>query len=197
MSGPVQIVLIVAAVCYVLVRRLIGEPAQAKRMLVLPVVLGAAGLSDVAGQLTTPLSVLFLVATAALSVLFGALRGISVRISERDGVAFVRYTGVTVALWVANVALKFGANEVLRMVDPKDAGAVSNGLLVTLGAGMLVEGVVVLARAMHANHPVMWEQQQRARSVPWRDTGWDSDRESHRDSRSAGYRSDPWPGYRR
>jgi hypothetical protein len=38
------------------------------------VVLSLIGLSDVSGQVKTPLSLLFLVATAAISVLLGALR---------------------------------------------------------------------------------------------------------------------------
>src|ERR1700753_3833124 len=100
MSGPAEIVLIVAAVCYLLVRRMAGEPAQAKRMLILPVVLIAIGISDLSGHVSSSMSLLFLVATAAISVVLGALRGASVRISQRDGVAFVRYTGVTIVLWV-------------------------------------------------------------------------------------------------
>ena len=158
MSGPVEIVLILVAIGYVLVTRVIGQPAQAKRMLILPAVLAVIGLSDVSGELKTTTSVLFLVGTAAISVLLGAARGASVRISRRDGLAFVRYTGWTVLLWVVNLAVKFGANLLLTSVDPQDATGVSNSLLLTLGVGMLVEGLVVLYRALRADHPVMWSQ---------------------------------------
>ena len=160
MSGPVEVVLILAAVGYLLVRRVMGEPAQAKRMLILPAVLSLIGLSDVSGEVKAPLSLVFLVATAAISVVLGALRGASVRISQRDGLAFVRYTGLTVVLWVVNLAVKFGANLVLGAIDPKDAGAVSNSLLLTLGLGILAEGLVVLYRALRSGHPVMWAQGQ-------------------------------------
>ncbi|AHH98421.1 DUF1453 family protein [Kutzneria albida] len=156
MSSPVQIVLVLAAVCYVLVRRMMGEPAEAKRMLVLPAVLGAIGLSQVSADLKSPLSILFLVLTAGISVVIGALRGASVRVSARDGLAFVQYTGVTVALWVANLAVKFGANFVLRAIDPQDAAALGNSLLLTLGAGMLVEGLVVLAKAVRGEGRILW-----------------------------------------
>jgi hypothetical protein len=158
MSGPLQIVLILAAICFVMVRRMMGEPAQAKRMLVLPAVLGVIGLSDVSSQLKTPLSVVFLVATAAISVAIGALRGATVRISERGGLAFVQYTWLTVVLWVVNLAVKFGANFALRAAYPKDAGVLGNSLLLTLGAGMLVEGLVVLYRALRSDHQVMWQE---------------------------------------
>jgi len=157
-SGPVEVVLILAAVGYVLVRRMMGEPVQAKRMLVLPAVLVVIGLSDVSGDAQTAVSVLFLVATGVISVLLGGLRGLSVRLSERDGLAFVNYTGVTVALWVVNLVIKFGANFILAGVDRLDAASVSNSLLLTLGAGMLAEGLVLLARAVRTDSRIMWAQ---------------------------------------
>lgn len=160
---------------------MLGEPAQAKRMLMLPAVLSLVGLSDVAGQAQTSLSspsLLFMAATAAISVVLGVLRGASVRISRRDGLAFVRYTPVTVALWVVNLAIKFGANLTLGALNPTDAGAVGNGLLVTIGLGILAEGLVVLYRALRNHHPVMWSQSDNSPyESPYRDpsaTGWDT-----------------------
>ena len=156
MSGAVEIVVILAAVCFVMVRRLMGEPAQAKRMIILPGILMVVGLTDLSGQIKTVSEAGFLVATLAISVVLGALRGASVRISQQNGVAFVRYTWLTLVLWVANLVIKFGANFALKAIDPKDAGAVSNSLLLTLGAGLLVEGLVVLYRALRSDHQVMW-----------------------------------------
>jgi hypothetical protein len=157
-SGPVEVVPILAAVCYVLVRRMMGEPAQGKRMLVLPAVLVVIGLSDLSGDAQTAVSVLFLVVTGGISVLLGGLRGLSVRLSKRDGLAFVNYTGVTVALWVVNLVVKFGGNFILAAVDRHDAAAVTNSLFLTLGAGMLAEGLVVLARAVRTDSRIIWTQ---------------------------------------
>ncbi|MFB9925483.1 DUF1453 domain-containing protein [Amycolatopsis halotolerans] len=158
MSGPVEIVLIVAAIGYLMVRRLIGEPAQAKQMLILPAVLSVVGLSTLSGEVKTPASMVFLVGTAAVSVALGVLRGMSVRISRRDGTAFVRYTALTVALWVANIVVKIGVNLALDAFDPQDAGGVANSMLLTIGVGILAEGLVVLYRALRAGHQVMWTQ---------------------------------------
>ncbi|MFJ8914211.1 DUF1453 domain-containing protein [Amycolatopsis sp. NPDC102389] len=158
MSGPVEIVLIVAAVAYLMVRRMIGEPAQAKQMLILPTVLSVVGLTTLSGEVKTPASMAFLVGTAAISVVLGILRGASVRISRRDGNTFVRYTAVTVGLWVANIVVKIGVNVALDAFDPKDSGGVANSLLLTLGVGILAEGLVVLYRALRAGHQVMWTQ---------------------------------------
>ena len=90
--------------------------------------------------------------------MLGAARGLSVRISLRNGTAFVRYTGWTVALWVLNIAVKFGANFVLGAIDGKAAAGASNSVMITIGLGLLVEGLVVLYRAMRADHPVLWAQ---------------------------------------
>ncbi|WP_275292141.1 DUF1453 domain-containing protein [Amycolatopsis sp. La24] len=156
MSGPVEIVLIVAAVGYLMVRRMIGEPAQAKQMLILPAILSVVGLSTVSGDVKTAASLVFLIGTAAISVVLGVLRGYSVRISRRDGTAFVRYTPVTVGLWVANIVVKIGVNVALDAFAPQDSGGVSNSMLLTIGVGILAEGLVVLYRALRAGHQVMW-----------------------------------------
>jgi hypothetical protein len=157
MSGIVEIVIIIAVVVYMLISRMMGQPAQAKRMLLLPAILTVVGVTQLSG-VNSATSVLFLVATAAISVVLGAARGFSVRISLRDGVAFVRYTGLTVALWVLNIAVKFGANFALGAIVGKAAGGASNSIMVTIGLGLLVEGLVVLYRAMRADHPVIWSQ---------------------------------------
>ena len=155
MSGPIEIVLILAVIGYVLVRRMIGEAAQAKRMLILPAILAIIGLTQAGPVLHSPVALLFLLVSGALSVVIGALRGASVRISNRNGLAFVQYTWVTVALWVANIAVKFGGNVVFGQIDPHAAG-LGNSLFLTLGLGMLIEGLVVTARALRGDTQVIW-----------------------------------------
>jgi hypothetical protein len=155
-NSSIEIVLIVAAVGYVLVRRMLGEPAEGRRMLLLPAVLAVIGLSDAQGTLNNPVQLGFLVVTVAISVLLGALRGVSIHVSDRDGIVFVRYTVLTIVLWAINLAVKFGANFVLDMVDHADAATLGNTLLLTLGIGMLVEGVTVLGRAMRGTGQIIW-----------------------------------------
>lgn len=157
MSGVLEILVIVAVVIYMLISRMKGQPVQAKRMLLLPAILSVIGLTQLSG-LTSATSVVFLVATAAISVAIGAARGFSVRLSLRNGTAFVRYTGWTVALWVLNIAVKFGANFALGAIDGKAAAGASNSMMITIGLGLLVEGLVVLYRSMRADHPVLWSQ---------------------------------------
>nr|WP_042194756.1 hypothetical protein [Kibdelosporangium sp. MJ126-NF4]CEL21527.1 hypothetical protein [Kibdelosporangium sp. MJ126-NF4]CTQ95906.1 hypothetical protein [Kibdelosporangium sp. MJ126-NF4] len=156
MSGPVEIVLIVAAVGYVLTRRMLGEPIVAKRMLLLPVVLIGFGLIDLVKGPQSAISIGFLAATTALSVVLGLLRGASTRVFEKDGVAYLRYTVMTLVLWGVNIAVKVGAGVVLGSIDPGAAQASSTGLMFTLGAGLLAEGAAVLAKAVRTEGRIMW-----------------------------------------
>ncbi|MCO5973796.1 hypothetical protein [Actinoallomurus soli] len=156
MSGPVEIILIIGAVGYILARRLLGEPAEAKRMLLLPAVLAVVGLTDLAKVSQSTVSIGFLVATTALSLVLGLLRGASIRVFDRDGIVYLRYTVTTVVLWGINLAVRFGASVVLGVVDPTAAHAGSSGLMLTLGAGMVVEGLAVLSKAMRTGGRIVW-----------------------------------------
>ncbi len=156
MSAPLEILLVIAVVGYMLIRRLLGEPAQAKRMLVLPAVLTVIGLSSAKDVLHDPVQLGFLVVTTLIGVGLGALRGLSVRVYVRDGIANMRYTAVSIVLWVVNILIKLGGNFLLAGIDPHADGG--NTLMLTLGAGLLMEGVVVLAKAMRTGGQVIWQQ---------------------------------------
>lgn len=156
MSAPLEILLVVVLVGYMLIRRLLGEPAQAKRMLVLPAVLTVIGLSSAKDVLHDPVQLGFLAVTTLIGVGIGALRGLSVRVYVQDGIANMRYTAISVVLWVVNIAAKLGGNFLLTAVDPHADS--SSTLMLTLGAGLLMEGVVVLAKAMRTGGQVIWQQ---------------------------------------
>lgn len=158
MSGPVEIVLIIAAVGYVLIRRLLGEPAEARRMLVLPAVLCVIGLCDVVKVHQSSLAMAFLVVTTAVSVVIGLLRGASIRVFERDGITHMRYTATTVVLLATSIAIKLGASAVLGVVQPSAAHSSSNSLMLTLGTGLLAEGLVVLSKAVRTGAPIVWSK---------------------------------------
>ncbi|MFD2419643.1 DUF1453 domain-containing protein [Amycolatopsis pigmentata] len=151
MSGPLEIVLIIAAVGYVLARRLLGEPVDARRTLLLPAVLTGVGFTDLTKVAQSPVSIGFLVGTTVISLVLGLLRGASIRVFEKDGVVHLRYTVTTLVLWAANLVVKFGAGFALGLADPKAEHAASSGLMLTLGAGLLVEGLAVMSKAMRTN----------------------------------------------
>ncbi|MGC5166039.1 hypothetical protein [Luteimicrobium sp. DT211] len=158
MNGPAEVVVVLGVVGYLVVRRMVGEPAEGRRMILLPVALVAVGLTNLGHVALAPVSVGVLAASTVVSLLLGVLRGVSVRVFERDGVVWMRYTVTTVALLAANLALKLGTDLVLRALDRSAEHAVGQGLALTLGAGLLAEGAVVLSKAVRSGGRVRWER---------------------------------------
>lgn len=149
MTGTVEIVLIAAAIIYVMARRLLGEPAVGQRLLVLPVVLGVIGLTQTSVHSLSALA--FLVVSAALSVVFGVLRGLTIRTYEQDGIVMLRYTAMTIVTWAASIAARFVVGFVM-------SSSGNDGLMLVVGAGLLAEGLVVLAKAVRVRGQVVWSK---------------------------------------
>lgn len=158
MSGPVEIILIIAVVGYMLIRRLLGEPAEGKRMLLLPAVLTVLGVVSLAKVTQSPTSIIFLVVMIAVSLALGLLRGASIRVFEKDDIVYMRYTATTVVLLVLNVAIKIGGSLILGLIDPAAEQAAGSGLMLTLGASLLVEGLAVLSKAVRMGSRILWEK---------------------------------------
>lgn len=159
----VNILLIVAGVGYILVRRMIGDIVEIKSLLVLPVVLTGVGLLQLSqhGQLDDlgpqgVTTVAFLVVGIALSLGIGAVRGMTVYLAERNGELWMRYRVSTVALWVLNVAVKAAIIPVEVAVTHQSASTATHTLLLSVGLGILAESAVVLVRAMHREGTVVW-----------------------------------------
>ncbi|AMM19437.1 hypothetical protein AX769_03875 [Frondihabitans sp. PAMC 28766] len=155
MSDPIELILIIALIAYVLIRRMAGQPAQGKKLLILPAIIMVIGFTSLS-HTWTPTAVAFLVGTTAISFVIGILRGVSIRLFEKDGIVWMRYTGVTVALWVTNIAIKIAAALTIAAIDPVAAHEESSGLLISLGMGVLMEGVVVAYKAVNGDSRVVW-----------------------------------------
>ncbi|MEV6243368.1 DUF1453 domain-containing protein [Lentzea sp. NPDC051838] len=182
MTGTVEIVLIAAAVIYVMGRRLMGEPAVGKRLLLLPAVLGLIGLTQTSVHSVAAIG--FLVASAVLSVVFGVLRGVTIRTYEQNGIVMLRYTAMTIVLWVASIAARLAAGFVMNLIDP---GAVQagNGLMLVVGAGLLAEGLVVMSKAVRVGGQVVWAKGRRGeahRTSPFLDSWQEKVRGTRHDS---------------
>ena len=159
--GPVQIVIAVLVVGYILHRRFVGSVLEARRLLVLPLILaavGVAGLGDL--HALSASGVALLVAGTAVSVVLGLVRGATVRVADRDGVVWMRYRGVTVALWVLTIAVKIGLAVVAHGADA------SSGAVLSLGLGIVAESVVILLRALRLESSVLWRASGRRTGRP-------------------------------
>jgi hypothetical protein len=173
MNGWLEIAAVVGVVGWVLVRRMLGEPVEARRTLLLPAIVTVVGFADVTTAAQSTVSITYLVIVAAAGAAIGLWRGATVRVYARDGVVHLRYTPVTVALLVAGIAVKVASGLVLSATDPTAAHAAGSGLLLTLGVGLVAEGLVVAASALRADGTILWRTGRRGQPpTPW--TGADT-----------------------
>lgn len=155
-QSPIGYILVAALLVLVMWRRLKGEPAQGKRMVVLPGILIVIGLAGLGTALTRPLDVAYLVCTVALALIIGALRGLTLRVSERDGVAFVQYTWLTIVLWGVSIASKIGFAVLWHSLFEAGSASSSSSYMLVFGASLLAEGLVTLYRALHGTGAILW-----------------------------------------
>ena len=145
----VLVVLVLAAVGYVLVSRIAGQPVNARRLLVLPGVLTMMGLLELSGAGSAgmgPQDLGLLAVGLAAAAGFGAGRGATVTVSVRDGRPWLRYRAVTLALWAATVAVRVGLSVLAHAAGATVAGS-GPALLLSAGVTLLAEGAVVAHRA--------------------------------------------------
>jgi hypothetical protein len=153
--APLTIVLAVAGLGYVLWSRTRGQPLKAKRLLVLPAVLTVIGVSDLTGSSAphlTPKALAFLVVTVAISAVFGAARGATIKLYPRHGELWQRYRPNTVALWIVLVATKLVLT-VIAGAAGASAGGGTKTLLLSLGVSLLAEAAIVALRALSTGLP--------------------------------------------
>src|SRR5258707_219296 len=100
-----QILLIAALVIFLIGRRFAGQPVGARSLLV-PLILTGMGVKQLAGHhgigtgAVTLLGIEVLIAIAA-----GAARAATIKLYLRDGHLWQRYTPVTLAVWIAMIAI--------------------------------------------------------------------------------------------
>jgi hypothetical protein len=153
--SPVTILLVVAAVGYVLWSRMQGRPLKIRRLIVLPVVLAVLGITDLTGSSAphlSPKDIAFLAVGVAISAILGAARGATIQLYSNQGELWQRYRKSTVGLWIALIAAK-----VILLAVASSAGATAGGgtnsLLLSLGVSLLAEAAIVGPRAMSTGLP--------------------------------------------
>ncbi|MCH6160020.1 DUF1453 domain-containing protein [Streptomyces marispadix] len=94
MNGWTTGLLIAALVAGLVIKRLYGEPLNARELLGAPVILTGVGVWNVAktADVLTAADIGWVAGGSVLGFALGALRGRTVSVFERDGVAWQRYT---------------------------------------------------------------------------------------------------------
>jgi hypothetical protein len=155
LPAPLTIVMVIAAIGYVLWSRMQGRPLKAKRLLVLPAILVVIGISDLTGSSAphlTSLDVSFLVASVSLSAILGAARGATIHLYPQGGELWQRYRPSTVGLWLVLIAAKIVLAAVAHGAGAAN-GAGTSTLLLSLGVSLLGEAATVAPRALATGVP--------------------------------------------
>jgi hypothetical protein len=147
-----SILIVVALVVLIIVRRFAGSPVGA-RSAILPIALVVIGLLQLKAVDLTPTGIALIAAEAAIGAGAGAARGYTIKLYERDGHLWQKYTILTLVVWLGLIAVRVGfayGAYALGLVS-----SASGAALLTVGASFVVESVVVARRAAATGVAIM------------------------------------------
>ncbi|MFJ8472249.1 DUF1453 domain-containing protein [Kitasatospora sp. NPDC094011] len=151
MNNWVHVALIAAVVVVVVVRRLRGEPLNARDLFAPPVVLTGLGLWALSQRHGLGVGdYVWVGAGAALGTAFGALRGATIRVYEHGGVLWQRYTGRTFLVAAVSLAAMAGF---AVFAEHNGLAADARPVQLSIGVGFLGEALVVGYRALTSGTP--------------------------------------------
>ncbi|QIS11112.1 DUF1453 domain-containing protein [Nocardia arthritidis] len=156
------LVAIIVGVIALVIKRFRGEPMDARDIFLTPLILVAIGVFSVTKvkDLST-VDITFLVIGGVIGIAFGAVRGTTVDIFERDGHLWQRYTVKTVVVWVTSFAVGFGVSMVgLALGMHHDARPTT----LSIGIGMLGEMLTLGVRAFSTGVPFKQDGKEGGRS---------------------------------
>lgn len=146
-SAALNVALVGALVVFILYRQTIARPLTARGVWLLPVILivvALVAISNVDHGNLSYTAVVYLAIDVVVSLALGALRGVFIRVFERDGAMWRQGTVVTVMLWVAAIGIR-----IVIGVFASNAG-VGNvsvaGLELALAASLFGQNAVVALR---------------------------------------------------
>ncbi|MFF5209413.1 hypothetical protein [Streptosporangium sp. NPDC000396] len=160
MSSWMLIVIVAVLVVGVIIKRLIGEPLNARDLFVPPVVLLGIGIYGLTKA--EHVEILWTVVGGAVGLAFGALRGTTVRLFVREGVLWQRYTGWTFLVWIVSVAANAGIGLLAGFLGAHREG---QPIQLSIGISLIGEVIVIGWRALATRVPFASER----RSILGRD----------------------------
>ncbi|MEV6522084.1 DUF1453 domain-containing protein [Longispora sp. NPDC051575] len=151
MSSWIVPAVVAVAVVALIVKRLVGEPLNARDLALPPLVLVGIGVYTVAkvDHLTT-LDVAWTVGGAVVGLAFGAVRGTTVRLFARDGVLWQRYSGWTFAVWLGSLAVSLGLG---WLAVGAGTNAQARPITLSIGVSLLGELATLGLRALSTGVP--------------------------------------------
>jgi hypothetical protein len=160
-----EILAVLGAVAYVMVRQLLGEPIRAKRLIILPGVLTLIGVVDLAKHTvhSSDCDILLIAIGAAISAVIGLAQGRALRLEARDGSLWGRLPRQGLWLWLLLYASR-GALVGLAHVTGAHVAAGGQSELLVLGVNRLGQAAIVAWRGAAAGIPFAPEKDGRRSS---------------------------------
>lgn len=142
---------VVVAVVVIVVKRFLGEPLNARDLAVPPLVLVGIGIYTLTrvGQLSGS-EIGWIAVGSVVGLALGAVRGTTVRLFNRDGVLWQRYSGWTVGVWVVSFAVSAGLGHLATGAGVREE---ARPLTLSIGVSLLGELATLGKRALSSGVP--------------------------------------------
>ncbi|MCD9194545.1 DUF1453 domain-containing protein [Streptomyces albireticuli] len=151
MNGWVLAAIIAVVLIVVVVKRLKGEPVNARDLLAPPLILIGIGVASVVrADDVTGADLGWLIPGAVLGVALGAARGATIEVFERGGVLWQRYTGKSFAVATGSLVLMAGFGFLAARAGTH---ASARPAQLNIGVSFLGEALVVAARGWSSGVP--------------------------------------------
>lgn len=157
-----------ALVVWVVARQLQARPVVVRKLFVLPAILVIVGIGSLNSAASkgaahfTSNDAAWLAIDLAATVVFGLVRGASIRLYAQDGALWRRGTWLTLAGWALSFAARAGIG--LLAADNGAKIVASSALALSFGVSLAVQGAVVYLRGLQAGVPFAVGQ---ARARTW------------------------------
>jgi hypothetical protein len=149
-----EIAAVIAIIGYVIGRQLLGEHLRGKRLIVLPIILAAIGVSELLGhgEHPAPTDICLIAVGAVVAAGIGIRQGLSMCLEARDGTLWGQMPLRSLWLWLGLVASRIVIDVVATGMHAHVAAGTAP-ILFTLGINRLAQASVVAPRAMAAGIP--------------------------------------------
>jgi hypothetical protein len=150
MSGPLQVIVGIVVLGWILFNQLRVRQFTARRLRVAGI-LGIVGVVEVASSAGThPVSVVgwtLLVTGLVVGAALGLLRAATVTLWVRDGAVWTQGHALTAALWIVGIAVHIGLDLLARAIAPSADTVNASSVLLFIAVSLGVQGLVTLRRA--------------------------------------------------
>jgi hypothetical protein len=150
MSGPLQVIIGIAVLGWILYNQLRVRAFSPRRLRVAGI-LGVIGLVEVVSAAGAhPVSVVgwtLLITGLVVGAALGLLRAATVKLWVRDGVVYTQGHAMTAALWIVGIGVHIGLDVLARVIAPSADGVNASSVLLFIAVSLGVQGLMTMRRA--------------------------------------------------